>query len=46
MAGDYPIKVASSFDVTVEALNAANASTPATAFYPGLVIVIPAKADC
>ena len=34
-------------DVTVEALRAANASTPNySSFYPGLVIVIPAKADC
>jgi len=45
--GDYEGKVASNFDVTVEALRAANASTPNySSFYPGLVIVIPAKADC
>jgi LysM repeat protein len=53
--GTYPIaetdttrtKVAEKFDVTVQALDAANASTPGYgAFYPGLVIVIPAKADC
>jgi len=40
-------KVAEKFDVTVDALDAANASTPGyNAFYPGLEIVIPAKADC
>lgn len=45
--GDYLGKVAGKFDVTVEALNAANASTSGyNSFYPGLVIVIPAKADC
>ncbi|MGE5211356.1 MAG: LysM peptidoglycan-binding domain-containing protein, partial [Acidobacteriota bacterium] len=45
--GDYLGKVASKFDVTVEALNAANASTPGySSFYVGLEIVIPAKSDC
>jgi LysM repeat protein len=45
--GDYLGKVASKFDVTVDALDAANASTPGySAFYPGLEIVIPAKSDC
>lgn len=45
--GDFEGKVATNFDVTVEALRAANASTPNySSFYPGLVIVIPAKADC
>ncbi len=45
--GDYPGRVAGKFDVTVDALNAANASTPGYgAFYVGLEIVIPAKADC
>ncbi len=45
--GDYEGKVATNFDVTVEALRAANASTPNySSFYPGLVIVIPAKAAC
>jgi LysM repeat protein len=45
--GDYPIGVAEKFDVTVDALNAANAGTPGySAFYPGLDIVIPAKSDC
>lgn len=40
-------KVADKFDVTVEALDAANAGTSGySAFYPGLKIVIPAKADC
>ena len=40
-------KVAENFDVTVEALDAANAGTPGySAFYPGLEIVIPAKSDC
>jgi len=47
VAGDYEGKVATNFDVTVEALRAANSSTPNySSFYPGLVIVIPAKADC
>lgn len=45
--GDYEGKVASKFDITVDALRAANASTSGySAFYPGLQIVIPAKADC
>lgn len=45
--GDFEGKVATNFDVTVEALRAANASTTNySSFYPGLVIVIPAKADC
>jgi LysM repeat protein len=40
-------KVANKFDVTVDALDAANAGTSGySAFYPGLKIVIPAKADC
>ncbi|TFH18952.1 MAG: LysM peptidoglycan-binding domain-containing protein [Acidimicrobiales bacterium] len=47
VAGDYEGKVAKNFDVTVDALRAANASTPNySSFYPGLVIVIPAKAAC
>jgi LysM repeat protein len=54
-AGSYTIeasdtartKVASKFDVTVAALDAANSGTSGYgAFYPGLKIVIPAKADC
>jgi LysM repeat protein len=45
--GDYPGKVASKFDVTVEALATANAATAGYgAFYVGLGIIIPAKADC
>ncbi len=41
------IKVANKFDVTVEALDAANATTDGySAFFPGLQIVIPAKEDC
>ena len=45
--GDYEGKVASNFDVTVDALRAANATTPNySSFYPGLGIVIPAKSDC
>jgi LysM repeat protein len=54
-AGSYTIeagdtsrfKVAEKFDVTVEAMDAANVSTNGyDAFYPGLDIVIPAKDDC
>lgn len=54
-AGSYTIeegdttrtKVADKFDVTVKALDAANTGTGGySAFYPGLKIVIPAKADC
>ncbi len=45
--GDYPLVVAEKFDVTVDALNEANVGTPGyNAFYPGLTIIIPAKADC
>lgn len=45
--GDYLGKVAKKFDVTVDALNAANSGTSGYgAFYVGLEIVIPAKADC
>ena len=45
--GDYEGKVASNFDVTVEALRAANANTAGySSFYPGLTIVIPGKSDC
>ena len=47
VAGDYEGKVAAAFDVTVDALRAANASTNGyNAFYPSLVIVIPGKAAC
>ena len=54
-AGSYTIEasdtarslVASKFDVTTAALDAANSGTSGySAFYPGLKIVIPAKADC
>ncbi len=45
--GDFPNRVAEKFDVTVDALNAANAGTPGYgAFIVGVEIVIPAKADC
>ncbi len=45
--GDYLGKVASKFDVTVDALNAANVITSGySSFYVGLEIVIPAKSDC
>lgn len=45
--GDFEGKVATKFDVTVDALRAANANTSGySAFYPGLKIVIPGKADC
>ena len=40
-------KVADKFDVTVVALDGANVGTKGyAAFFPGLTIVIPAKADC
>jgi LysM repeat protein len=46
-AGDFEGRVASKFDVTVEALRAANSGTADySVFYVGLKIVIPAKADC
>ncbi len=54
-AGSYVIEagdttrfaVANKFDVTVEAMDAANSGTNGyDAFYPGLSIVIPAKDDC
>ena len=47
VADDFPGRVASKFDVTVDALNAANVSTSGySSFYVGLEIVIPAKSDC
>ena len=47
VADDYEGKVAGKFDVTVEALKAANVNTNGySAFFPGLEIVIPAKSDC
>ena len=46
-AGDIPISVAKKYDVTLEALNAANANNPAySQFIPGQKIIIPGKADC
>jgi LysM repeat protein len=46
-AGDYPAGVAKKFDVTIEALNEANAATEGySAFYVGLNIVIPPPSDC
>jgi LysM repeat protein len=46
-AGDFEGRVASKFDVTVEALRAANTGTADySVFYVGLKIVIPAKSDC
>jgi LysM repeat protein len=46
-AGDYPGGVAEKFDVSVEALNQANAATDGyAAFTVGLDIVIPPPSDC
>lgn len=45
--GDFEGKVASKFDVTLDALRVANSGTANyKSFYPGLVIVIPSKAAC
>ena len=45
--GDYPLKVAEQYDVTVDALDAANVTNPAySQWIPGQTIIIPAKADC
>ena len=45
--GDFLGRVAAKLDTTVEALNAANANTQGySAFYPGLKIKTPPKADC
>lgn len=47
VTGDIPIRLAELYDVTLDALNAANASNPAySRFIPGDQIVIPAKDDC
>lgn len=47
VAGDIPLKLVEQYDVTLEALNAANADNPAySRFIPGDKIVIPAKEDC
>lgn len=46
-AGDYPIGVAQKFDVTIQALNEANANTAGySTFYPSLEIIIPPATDC
>lgn len=46
-AGDIPISVAKKYDVTLDALNAANADNPAySQFIPGQKIIIPGKAEC
>lgn len=47
VAGDLPIRLADQYDVTLDALAAANASNPAyNTFIPGQDIIIPAKPDC
>jgi LysM repeat protein len=47
VANDYPAGVAEKFDVSVEALNEANAATEGyDIFYVGLDIVIPPPSDC
>ncbi|MEO7369463.1 MAG: LysM domain-containing protein, partial [Ilumatobacteraceae bacterium] len=47
VAGDYLGKVAKKLNTTVDALNTANASTAGySAFYPGLKIKTPPKANC
>ena len=46
-AGDVPIRVANQYDVTLEALNQANANVAAySTFIPGQEIVIPPKSNC
>ena len=47
VSGDYPGAVAQKFDVSVDAMAAANRSTPNYAnFIVGSEIVIPAADDC
>lgn len=47
VAGDIPLKLVEQYDVTLEALQAANANNPAFGrFIPGEKIIIPAKDDC
>jgi LysM repeat protein len=47
LEGDYPGKVAEKFDVSVGALNSANANTKYySSFAVGVKIVIPAPSDC
>ncbi len=46
-AGDFPLALVRKYDVTLEALEAANAANPAYGqFVPGQTIIIPAKEDC
>lgn len=45
--GDYPLALATQYDVTLESLDAANAGNAAyNQFVPGQEIIIPAKSDC
>ncbi len=45
--GDIPLRVANSFDISLEELEAANVGTEGySSFFVGLEIVIPAAADC
>ena len=47
VAGDFPLALTRKYDVTLEALQAANAANPAfQQFIEGQTIIIPAKADC
>jgi len=47
VSGDFEQRVADNFDVTLEALRAANATTDGySTFFVGLMVIIPAKADC
>jgi len=47
VAGDIPLKLVEQYDVTLEALNEANANNPAyQRFIPGEKIIIPPKEDC
>lgn len=47
VSGDIPLKLVEQYDVTLEALNEANANNPAyQRFIPGEKIIIPAKEDC
>lgn len=47
VAGDIPLKLVDLYDVTLEALAAANADNPAySRFIPGEKIIIPAKDGC
>lgn len=46
-AGDFPLKLVDVYDVTLDALAAANANNSAyKQFIPGQEIIIPAKSDC